>query len=414
MATDKDHENRSCRVCRRFELQPILSLGATPLANALVSQEALDQIDPIYPLDLVLCPHCSLVQITETVPPQVLFREYPYFSSFSDTMLEHSRDLVEHLIRSLGLSSESQVVEVASNDGYLLQYFQSDGVRVLGIEPAINIAKVAEEKGIPTVAEFFDDDLASRLRQEGRMADVLIANNVLAHVANLHGFVEGVRILLKPGGTGVFESAYVTDMIEFCEFDQIYHEHLCYYSLTALCHLFEDHELRVTDAERVPIHGGSLRVYVEHKDSAEPDPRVEELLAEELAWGVHEDASYSVFAKRVKTQRRALLGLLRELKGHGHSIACYGAAAKGSMLLNTFGIDGEMLDYVVDRSTHKQGYYMPGNHLPICAPERLLEDKPDFVLMLAWNFADEILKQQAEFRKLGGRFIIPIPELRIV
>ncbi|MFQ5923839.1 MAG: methyltransferase domain-containing protein [Anaerolineales bacterium] len=414
MSSGNENEIRACRVCMRAELQPILSLGATPLANALVRQEDLDQIDPIYPLDLVLCPHCSLVQITETVPPEVLFREYAYFSSFSDTMLEHSRDLVEHLIRSRALSPESLAVEVASNDGYLLQYFQSAGVPVLGIEPAINIAKVAEEKGIATLAEFFDDDLAMHLSREGRLADVLIANNVLAHVANLHGFVEGVRILLKPGGTGVFEAAYVRDMIEYCEFDQVYHEHLCYYSLTALSHLFDQHELCVVDVERIPVHGGSLRVYVEHSDAAVSGHRVAELLMEEQAWGVLDKDSYSGFADRVRHRRQAILDLLADLKRRGQRIVGYGAAAKGSILLNTFGIDGDTLDYVVDRSTHKQGLYMPGTHLPICAPERLLEDKPDYVLMLAWNFADEILEQQAEYRKLGGQFIIPIPELRIL
>lgn len=410
---DGQHGER-CRVCGRSDLQLILSLGATPLANALVSHEALDQTDPVYPLDLVLCRQCSLTQIIETVPPEVLFQEYPYFSSFSDTMLKHSQRLTEHLIPALGLSSKSLVVEVASNDGYLLQYFQSAGVPVLGIEPATNIAKVAEERGIPTLNEFFDHHVAARLRQAGQMADVLIANNVLAHVANLHGFVEGVRILLKPGGTAVFEAAYVRDMVDFCEFDQIYHEHLCYYSLTALDHLFNLHELQVVDVERMPIHGGSLRVYVKHKDLATPSHRVEELLAEERAWRVHDQASYARFAGQVRRRRQELVDLLSELREDGHRIVGYGAAAKGSVLLNTFGIDGEMLEYVVDRSTYKQGRYMPGSHLPIYAPLRLIEDKPDYVLMLAWNFADEILDQQEEYRKLGGQFIIPIPELKIV
>lgn len=389
-------------------------MGSTPLANALVSQEVLGLTDPAYPLDLVLCSRCSLVQITETVPPELLFREYPYFSSFSDTMLDHSQQLVEHLIHSLRLSPEDLVVELASNDGYLLQYFQSARIPVLGIEPAANVAEVAVEKGVPTLNEFFDEHLAARLRHEGQMADVLIANNVLAHVASLHGFVEGVRIMLKPGGTAVFESAYVRDTIDLCEFDQIYHEHLCYYSLAALDRLFDQHDLAVVDAERIPIHGGSLRVYVRHRNRAMPSPRVEELLAEEIAWGVHDEASYAGFAKRVSRRSRALVELLSDLKQRGHRIAAYGAAAKGSMLLNAFGINGDVLDYVVDRSTHKQGLYMPGNHLPIYAPLRLIEDEPDYVLMLAWNFATEILEQQEKYRKLGGQFIIPIPELKIV
>jgi len=355
-----------------------------------------------------------LVQITETVPPEALFREYAYFSSFSDTMLEHARKLVERLIETLDLSPHSLVVELASNDGYLLQFFQPAGIPVLGIEPATNVAKVAEKKGIPTLNEFFDERLAVRLREQGRIADVIIANNVLAHVANLHGFVEGVRILLKPGGTAVFEVAYIKDTVDLCEFDQIYHEHLCYYSLTALDYLFDSHQLRVVDAERIPIHGGSLRVYVQHKYAAKPSSRVEELLAEERAWGIHQLASYRGFADQVQRRKRLLLDLLWELKRQGHRIVGYGAAAKATILLNTFGIGRELLDYVVDRNTYKQGLYMPGSHLPIYAPSRLLEDQPDYVLILAWNFADEILGQQAEYRRRGGKFIIPASEVRAV
>ena len=403
-----------CRSCGKAGLEIILCLGETPLANALLTEEQLDQPEPVYPLDLVFCPQCALVQITETVPPEELFREYLYFSSFSDTMLRHAHQLVERLIGSRHLDSSSLVVEIASNDGYLLQYYHKKDIPVLGIEPATNIAKVAqEERGIRTISEFFDDTLAEKLREQGG-ADVIHAHNVLAHVAALNDVVRGTEILLKDDGVAVIEVPYVKDLIDHCEFDTIYHEHLCYFSLTALNSLFQRNGLIIADVERVPIHGGSLRVFVARPDSESASDRVQTMLDEEAAWGVNHLEFYQSFAKKVESLKKNLASLLKELKQNGKSIAGYGAAAKGSTLLNCFGIGRDILDFVADRSTHKQGRYMPGVHLPIYAPEKLLEEMPDYTLLLTWNFAEEIMAQQAEYRQLGGQFIVPIPELRVV
>lgn len=405
---------QGCRICGNLDLKPVLSLGDLPLANALLKASQLTQPEPTFPLDLVLCLDCSLLQITETVPPEMLFREYPYFSSFSDTMLHHAKALADELTGALKLSSESLAMEVASNDGYLLQYFKRSGIPVLGIEPARNIAAVAESKGIPTISEFFTDGLAEELSRKGIHADVLIGNNVLAHVAQLHEFVEGVRILLKPDGIAVFESAYALDTIDQCEFDQIYHEHLCYYSLTALVRLFDLHGLQIFDARILPIHGGSIRVYASIKGNKNPSDSLLKILDKEEGWGVRGLERYIEFAEKTQVKRGALLTLLHDLKSKGNRIAAYGAAAKGTILLNAFGIGTDLIDYVVDRSTYKQGNFMPGCHLPIHEPERLMKDLPDYTLMLAWNFKEEVLKQQQDYRQAGGKFIIPVPDVEII
>ena len=403
-----------CRSCGGNTLEQILSLGNTPLANSLPKADACDG-EPSYPLDVVFCPACTLVQITETVPPEVLFRDYLYFSSFSDTLLRHAEGLVDQMVQERALGPDSLAAEIASNDGYLLQFYKRAGVPVLGIEPARNVARVAvEERGIPTVTEFFGDELGRQLAGRGERADVLHANNVLAHVADLNGFVAGVRHFLKSGGVFVFEVPYVKDLVDHCEFDTIYHEHLCYFSLTALAGLFRRHELEVTGVERVSIHGGSLRVRVQHAGAAQPRTEVARLLEEERAWGVGEIGFYRAFAARVEQLKKSLRGLLSELKDGGARLAAYGAAAKGSTLLNYFRIGRETLDFVADRSTYKQQRLMPGVRVPIVEPGRLLEEQPDYVLLLTWNFAEEILAQQAEYRRRGGRFIIPVPEVKVV
>ena len=367
----------SCRSCGSYALKPVLSLGSTPLANSLV--RGLDEgPEPCYPLELVFCSTCSLVQINETIPPELLFSEYLYFSSFSDTMLAHARDLVQRFVASGHLGPESYAVEIASNDGYLLQYYKEAGVPVLGIEPAQNVARVAvEQRGIPTLSEFFGLDLAARLKAEGRCADVLHANNVMAHVADLNGFVGGIREVLKADGVAVLEFPYLGDMIDRCEFDTIYHEHLCYFSLSALNHLFGRQGLKIVDVERIPIHGGSLLVQAAHAESShETSSAVARLLDEERSRGMTTVEFYEGFSRRVFELKRKLLVLLARLKAEGKRIAAYGAAAKGSTLLNVFGIGTDTLEFVADRSTYKQGCYMPGVRVPIVAPERLCESLP--------------------------------------
>ncbi|WP_397568787.1 class I SAM-dependent methyltransferase [Schlesneria sp. T3-172] len=407
------HTDAECRICGQIGLNSILSLGHTPLANALLREDQLNQAESCWPLELAWCPDCSLAQITETVPPEILFREYAYFSSFSDTMVAHARTIADRIRTERKLGPQSLAVEIASNDGYLLQWYHKAGVPVLGIEPAQNIARVAQaERGVRTISEFFGRQIAEDLVRSGHRADVIHANNVLAHVADLNGVVAGFATLLKPDGIVVVEAPYLKDLIDHVEFDTIYHEHLCYFSLTALARLFQQHGLTIVNVERLAIHGGSLRIFAAHSASAQVQPSVTKLLQEEAAW-VRNNDIYGQFGARVESLRQSLTGLLTDLKSQGKSIAVYGASAKGSTLLNYFGIGADVLDYVVDRSTIKQGLYTPGTRLKICDPARLVEDQPDYCLLLTWNFADEILKQQSAYRQQGGKFIIPIPEVRV-
>ncbi|MHA1797992.1 MAG: methyltransferase domain-containing protein [Candidatus Helarchaeota archaeon] len=405
----------SCRSCGNKELKKIISFGDMPLANSLVKAEKINEIEKKFPLELVFCPKCSLIQINETIEPEILFGEYLYFSSYSETMLRHSKALVEKIIKQRQLTNKNLIIEIASNDGYLLQYFKPFHIPVLGIEPAKNIAKVAEEKGIPTLCAFFNTETATKLRNENKLADVIIGNNVLAHVANLNDFVEGVKILLKEDGIGIFEFPYVKEMIDKNEFDTIYHEHLCYYSLSSVSNLFKQHDMIIVDIERTDIHGGSLRIYVMLKrDDNKVSPKVEHLLKEELENGLNKIEYYQNFAEKVKILGKDLKNLLIKLKTEGNSIAAYGAAAKGCILLNYFKIGNDLIDFVVDKNPHKQGLYMPGYHIPILKTEKIIENKPDYLLILAWNFANEIIKQQEKYRKRGGKFIIPIPEIKVI
>jgi len=402
-----------CRSCGAEDLEPVLALGDMPLSDRLVDPAEDASAEPRIPLTLVFCPECTLVQIEETVRPEVLFGEdYPYFSSYSDTLLDHSRRNVQALIERYQLASEDLVVELASNDGYLLQFFAEAGIEVLGIDPAPGPAAVALENGVPTLVEFFGTEVAERLASEGVEADVLIGNNVLAHVPDQNAFVAAMATLLAPTGSIVMEVPYVRDLIEHTEFDTIYHEHHCYFSVRSLETLFARHGLYLNRVEHHPIHGGSLRFFA----SADParQPSVDEYLAAEAIAGMDTIGYYQDFADRVDGVRIALNDLIDDLRRGGATVAAYGAAAKGAILLNYAGLDGEQIDYVVDRNPHKQGKLMPGVRLPIYDPSKIDEDPPDYLLILPWNFKDEIMEQQGDFAAGGGRFIIPIPEPTLV
>lgn len=404
----------SCRSCGHADLLPFLSLGTTPLADALVAPDRIDEVDDRFPLDVAFCPSCSLVQILETPPPEKLFVDnYLYFSSFSDALLEHAREHCDAMITARDLGPHSLVVEIASNDGYLLRNFAAKGIPVLGIEPAPDQAAAARAQGIPTLEEFFGIDMARRLTAEGLRADLIVANNVMAHVPDLNGFVAGLAELVADDGVITIENPYVRDLVEHIEFDTIYHEHHCYFSCTAVDALMRRHGLHLNHVEYFQdLHGGTLRWSVGRADN--PSPTVAAYLADERTRGLTSFGYYEDFASRVEAIRVQLLDLLHTRKAHGHSIAAYGAAAKGSTLLNYVGIDGDLIDFVVDRNVHKQGLLMPGVHVPIRPPEALLDDQPDYVLLLAWNFASEIVRQQSEYRRTGGRFIVPVPVPRVL
>lgn len=413
--TETSHsQTHSCRSCGGSDLRPVLSLGQTPLANALLSADQLTPLEARYPLDVVLCTACTLVQLVTAIPPHYLFENYVYQSSFSDALVAHGHQSAANILDSKSLSRESLVVEIASNDGYLLKNFVHRGIPVLGIDPARNVAAVAEERGVRTLPRFFSAHLARELVSSGIRADVILANNVMAHIPNINGAMDGIKTLLKADGVFVMETPYVVDLIDHVEFDTIYHEHVFYYSLTALEHLFQRHGLAARIVERIPIHGGSLRVTVSHAEHAGEAPTVRALLEEEKRKGVIDPDYYASFSAQVQALRNVLLQLLSDLKAAGRSLAAYGASAKGSTLLNAFGIGREVLDFVVDRSTTKQGLFTPGTWLPILPPEHLLSAMPTYVLLLTWNFADEILAQQAEFRGRGGRFIVPVPRVTLI
>jgi SAM-dependent methyltransferase len=403
----------NCRSCVGNDLRVILDLGSQPIANALLSEGELGRPEMKFTLAVAFCPACALLQVTETVSADVLYRRgYPYFSSSSPALLKHSAEHVEALARKYELGPRSFVIEVASNDGYLLRNFVDRGIDCLGIDPADGPVARANARGVPTIHDFFGSRCAEKLASEGKLADVVIANNVIAHVGDINDFVAGFARLLKPTGVAVFEFAYALDMIEHCEFDTIYHEHLFYHTLHGLTPLFQRHGLYLNDVECLPIHGGSLRLTVSRTPAR--SVQLDALFAHEAALGVDNVSFYNGFADRVRALRDSLAGLLVSERARGKRIACYGAAAKGATLVNYLDLGQRFFEFVADANPYKQGKYMPGQRIPIRHPDQLVAEQPDYVLLLVWNFAGEVMRQQATYRERGGSFIIPVPEPYIV
>ena len=404
-----------CRFCATPLRHSFADLGTTPLANSYLTAEQLNQGETFFPLHAYVCEACFLVQLGEFAPPEAIFGDYAYFSSVSESWVDHARRYAETMTRRLGLGATSRVIEVASNDGYLLQFFQRQGIGVLGVEPAANVARVAVERGIPTVVRFFGRETAGILAAEGRRADLLVGNNVLAHVPDINDFVAGVREVLAPDGRATFEFPHLLKLIQESEFDTIYHEHFSYLSLLAVSRIFAATGLTVVEVEELPTHGGSLRVHARLAENAGAvDASVERILQTERAAGLDRIETYTAFQQTVRRTKRDLLKFLSNAKRHGRSVVAYGAAAKGNTLLNYCGIRNDFLDYVVDRSPHKQGRFLPGTRLPICGPERIAETRPDYILILPWNLQEEIVRQMAHVHAWGCRFVVPIPSVQVL
>ena len=408
------HKTASCRFCSG-PLLDFLDLGMSPLCESFLSADQLNRMEPFYPLVAQVCRDCLLVQLEEYVAPTDIFQDYAYFSGYSTSWLDHARRYAETMNERFGLEPASQVIELGSNDGYLLQYFVQRGISVLGIDPAANVAKAAEQRGVPTRVAFFSRELAEELANNGIQADLLVGNNVLAQVPDLNSFVAGIKILLKFHGICTIEFPHLLRTFEGGQFDQFYHEHFSYFSADTAGKIFGSHGLRVFDVEELPSHGGSLRIFACHaEDEAHPTlPSVAGCVDAEHQGGLHRLETYTAFADRVQVAKRALLGFLIEAKSRNKSIVGYGAPGKGNTLLNYCGIRRDFLDYTVDRNTHKHGKFLPGTHIPIHSPDRLAETKPDYILILPWNLKKEIASQLAYTREWGAKLAVPVPEMEV-
>lgn len=406
----------ACRFCANGTLHTFVDLGMSPLANSYVAAERLGRMEPFYPLHAYVCDNCRLVQLAEFETSERIFSHYAYFSSYSESWLAHAKRYCESVVPRFGLDESSQVIEIASNDGYLLQYMKQAGVKVLGIEPAKNVAAAAIAKGIPTLIKFFGVALARELNRDGRQADLLLGNNVLAHVPDLNDFVAGMRLVLKPRGVITMEFPHLARLIEECQFDTIYHEHFSYFSFHTVERVFARHGLTLFDVEELPTHGGSLRIYARHSDAASPEvtPRVAALKAAEERMGMTRLEVYRSFAARVSALKRDILEFLVGARRRDRAVVGYGAPAKGNTLLNYCGIRNDMIDYTVDASPHKQGQYLPGSRIPIYAPSRIRETRPDYVVILPWNLRDEIMTQLSYIREWGARFVTFVPSVSVI
>jgi SAM-dependent methyltransferase len=415
VSIDKEPGFGPCRFCGQVLRRTFVDLGMSPLCESYIPPERLDAMEPFYPLNVLVCDKCLLVQICEYVRAEEIYSEYAYFSSYSDSWLDHARRYVEMAIDRFQLGPDKLVVEVASNDGYLLQNFVARGIPVLGIDPAANVARVAQQRGIHTLVTFFGRRTAAELAAGGTRADLLVGNNVLAHVPDLNGFVAGLKTLLAPGGAITMEFPHLLRLVEGNQFDTIYHEHFSYLSFLVTEQVFGAHGLAIFDVEELGTHGGSLRIYARHAEESDRPVRtsVEELRCRERATGYHRIDTYLGFAERVAETKRKLLEFLIGARRQGKRIAGYGAPGKGNTLLNYCGIRADFLDYTVDRSPYKQGQFLPGTHIPIFPPERLAQTRPDYILILPWNLKDEIMAQLAYARDWGARFVVPIPEVEV-
>jgi 2-polyprenyl-3-methyl-5-hydroxy-6-metoxy-1,4-benzoquinol methylase len=405
-----------CRFCAAPLSHVQCDLGLSPLANSYVKFENANEAEKLYPLKVWVCDQCFLSQLEEFESPDAIFSDYLYFSSFSTSWVEHARRYCQMMVERFHFDANSQIIEIASNDGYLLQHFKAKGISVLGVEPAANVAKVAwEQKQIPSVVKFFGVQTAKELVADGKSADLLLGCNVLAHVPDINDFVGGLKIALKPGGVITFEFPHLLRLIENNQFDTIYHEHFSYLSLLAVEKIFAHHDLAVFDVEELPTHGGSLRIFARHTQNASLPiaDRVRKMKEKETAFGLTRMATYTAFGKKVEATKRKLLKFLTDAKSAGKKVAAYGAAAKGVTLMNYCNIRDNLVDYVVDKSPHKQNHFMPGVRLPIHSPKKVFDTKPDYLLILPWNLKKEISDQMAGIRDWGGQFVVPIPEVQV-